>query len=191
MSWSTAACPSQTGTPLPFQSPVCHAARSDLIAAAERRCRCSPRRNPQSFRPIKERLDRRRIPRRASAGRRLAHLLEHAAHLLQGNARTRRTHRGNQYRRVLQSVGQPSFQAPPPSNPNSNFPTLCSTLPYRRGFELKPKNFVLFAAIASTWPYPDPSNCHELNVRHHWQEWNRPDLAEIRSASLAASGPRP
>ena len=31
-------------------------------------------------------------------------------------------------RRVLQSVGQLSFQAPPRSNPNSNCPTLCNAL---------------------------------------------------------------
>ena len=67
------------------------------------------RRNPQSFRPIKERLDGGRVPRRTSTGRRLAHFLEHAAHLLQGDARTCSPHRGNQDR---QAVVHPSSRRP-------------------------------------------------------------------------------
>ena len=93
--------PARPPPPLPLYSTICDAARADVIAAAERRCRRPLRRNPESFRPFEERPDRGRIPRRTSTGRRLAHLLEHVAHLLQGDVRTCRTHRGNQHRQTV------------------------------------------------------------------------------------------
>ena len=64
-------------------------------------CLCPLGRKTQPFRPIKERLDGGRIPGRAPAGRRLAYLLEHVAHLLKRDVRTRRSHRGHQRREAI------------------------------------------------------------------------------------------
>ena len=82
--------------------------------------RCPLRRKPQSFCSIQARLDRGRIPRRTSTGRRLAHLLEHAAHLLQGDVRTRRPHRGDQDRQavVLGKHQKPGGQSTTPPSRN-------------------------------------------------------------------------